>query len=249
MGRTLRRETKIIMYLSRVSIGFGKRVIAQDISFHLEQGRLYCLLGRNGCGKSTLLKTISMLNKPLSGEISYKGQNLATMGRKRLSHTVSIVLTGRADDSQNLSVFDLAAMGRMPYTGFLGILSEKDKTIIRRSLDAAGVLHLSEKPVFTLSDGEYQKVGIAKTLAQETPVVLLDEPTAFLDYASKADLMDTIGQMAHKEGKIVLMSTHDVNLAIHMADSILLMGNGQVQESGGVDDVRRFVGGRISAYL
>ncbi|MCD7713724.1 MAG: ABC transporter ATP-binding protein [Prevotella sp.] len=236
------------MVLTDVSIGYATHAIASGISFSLRRGTLNCLIGPNGCGKSTLLRTIAFLQKPLAGNIFFEGQNLALLDRKQLAQTVGIVLTGRID-AQHLTAGELAATGRMPYTGFFGTLSSEDKEIVRRAMALTGITHLAERAIGTLSDGEYQKAVIAKTLAQETPVILLDEPTAFLDYAGKVDLMFAIKKLCRDERKTVLMSTHDVNLALRLADEIFLFSEGKIRQSKQESDVRQFVGNRAAAFL
>ncbi len=236
------------MVLDNVSIGYGSRTVASGISFSIGEGRLGCLIGRNGCGKSTLLKTVAMLQKPLSGKITYKGRNLAAADMKRLSRTIGIVLTGHVE-AENLTVKELVAAGRAPYTGFFGNMTGEDDAAVRHSLDLTGISSLAGRRVSTLSDGEYQKAVVAKTLAQQTPVILLDEPTAFLDYAGKVDLMHTIKRLCREERKTVLMSTHDVNLAMRMADDIFFMADGRLWRSGSEGDVRRFVGKQAAAFL
>ncbi|MCD8281629.1 MAG: ABC transporter ATP-binding protein [Prevotella sp.] len=236
------------MRLTDVSIGYGKHVIASGISFSLHAGRLACLIGRNGCGKSTLLRTIAGLQKPLSGAITYHDCDLATIEKKHLARTVSIVLTRRVD-VPDLTVEQLVAAGRTPYTDFFGTLTEEDRAVVNSALSAAGILELTFRPVQTLSDGEYQKAIIAKTLAQQTPVILLDEPTAFLDYQGKAELTGTIKRLCRSERKTAFMSTHDVNLAMHMADDIFLMADGKVRQCTDDEDLRRFVGSRAAAFL
>ncbi len=236
------------MLLESLKIGYGKRVLLSDISLHLKPGSLTCLLGENGCGKSTLLKTVAGFLKPLSGRILYHDSDLAQISRKQLAQTIGIVLTQRAE-AQNLTVRQLVSFGRSPYTGFFGRLSAEDEAVIDSSLDTIGISQLSARIISTLSDGEYQKAMIAKTLAQQTPVILLDEPTAFLDFASKIDLMETIVRLAHDSGKTILMSTHDISLALRMADRLLLMQNGTIRECQSEEDVRQFVGAKAAEYI
>ncbi len=236
------------MLLENVKIGYGEKVVASDISLHLKRGSLTCLLGANGCGKSTLLKTIAGFQRPLFGRILYEGVDLAEMSRKRLSRTVGIVLTQRAE-AQNLTVRQLVSLGRSPYTGFFGRLSAEDEAIVNEAIDIIGIGVLSERIISTLSDGEYQKAMIAKTLAQQTPVMLFDEPTAFLDFASKIDLLETIVRLTRESGKTVLMSTHDISLALRTADQLLLMQGGAIRGCQGVEDVKAFVGAKASVYI
>ncbi len=236
------------MVLTYVGIGYGSHVIAADISLSLPKGTLNCIIGRNGCGKSTLLRTIALLQKPLSGKITFGGRDIAAMDKKQLSQTIGIVLTERVE-AHGLTVRELVGLGRTPFTGFFGSLSSKDKEAVRRAMELTGILPLAERIVDTLSDGEYQKAIISKTLAQETPVILMDEPTAFLDYAGKVDLILAIRRLCLEEGKTVLMSTHDVNPAMHLADNIFLMADGKIRHSRQQADVRRFIGERAAGFL
>lgn len=229
------------MLLDNLTIGFRRHVVASGITVHPTQGHLSCLLGRNGCGKSTLLRTIAGFQKPFSGKITFLGQDLNTLSNKQRALTVGIVMTPRVE-AQNFSVRELVSLGRSPHTGFFGRLSNADRAVVEQSMSLTGILPLAERTIATLSDGEYQKAMIAKTLAQQTPIILLDEPTAFLDYASKVELMETVSQLAHDTGKLILMSTHDVSLALHLADDIFLMSDGKVRKADSRDDVRQFVG-------
>ena len=156
------------------------------------------------------------------GDQSYR---LDTLSRARLSRLVSVVLTEKTDVS-HITVSEMVGMGRMPYTGFWGRLADADRLVVAEALRDAGISSLAGRDIATLSDGERQKVMIAKAQAQQTPVVLLDEPTAFLDYPSKVHMMRLLAQMAHERGKIVLLSTHDLDIALRHADRLLTMDDG-----------------------
>jgi iron complex transport system ATP-binding protein len=175
----------------------GEKVVARGLSATLAGGQLTCLLGRNGSGKSTLLRTLAE---------RWKGE-------------VAVVLTDRVD-VKNMTVEEVVGLGRTPYTNFWGMLSAEDKAVVAQSMQQVGIGALARRDFSTLSDGERQKVMIAKALAQQTPLVLLDEPTAFLDYPSKREVMVLLSQLAHEQGKAVLLSTHDVELAEQYADQI-----------------------------
>lgn len=212
--------------LDHLDIGYrrGRRhyVVGRDLSASLEAGRLTCLLGSNGVGKSTLLRTLCGLQPPLGGSVELMGQPVGSYSTNGLARTVGIVLTQRVD-ADNMRVADLVAMGRTPYTGFLGALTPADRRVVDEAMQQVGVAAFARRMVRTLSDGERQKVMIAKTLAQQTPVVLLDEPTAFLDYPSKVEVMRLLRRVAHENHKAVLLSTHDVEMALHAADCLWLM--------------------------
>lgn len=224
--------------ISDLTIGHGRKTVASSLDARLTAGNLTCLVGRNGVGKSTLLKTLAGFLPPLHGAIEYAdrdGSGKITISPDhgkpysagRLARTVSVVLTGRPDVTQ-MTVRDVIGLGRSPYTDMWGTLSDNDRKIVERSMERAGVAMLADRDIETLSDGECQKVLIAKALAQETPIILLDEPTAFLDYPSKVEtmrLMKSIAAEKHERhtARGVLLSTHDMEMALHLADEIWLM--------------------------
>lgn len=196
--------------------------IEKDLTAALSSGELTCLLGSNGAGKSTLLRTLSGFLMPLKGTITIDGKELRTYSQAELSKKVSVVLTEKPETT-SMTVEQLVALGRSPYTGFWGRLSGHDEKVIRHSMEVAHVYEMRERLVSTLSDGERQKVMIAKALAQETPIIFLDEPTAFLDFQSKVETMLLLKKVARRENKTVFQSTHDVNMALQLADKIWLV--------------------------
>ncbi len=214
------------MSLSNLSIGYVKgkeqRVVKQGINVALFTARLTCLIGDNGAGKSTLLRTISAFQPKLAGNILMDGKDLDMYTHDELSRRIGVVLTERPI-VQNLTVFEMVAMGRSPYTGFFGKLSQADREIVADSIRLVGIDHLSSRLIGTLSDGERQKMMIAKALAQQTSVIFLDEPTAFLDYGSKVDILQLLRRLCHEEGKTILLSTHDLELALQLADDLWIM--------------------------
>ena len=212
--------------ISTNSLTIGYRIasgteypVQTDLNFSLHTGEMVCMLGPNGCGKSTLLRTLAGLQPALSGE--YKIQN-----SDRPEKSVALVLTERLS-MDNTTVHDVVAMGRYPYTSFLGGLSEQDEEIIAASLQAVGfdlvALHSTLSPFNAHSDGEKQRILIAKALAQQTPIILLDEPTAHLDLPHRILILRLLRQLAHEQGKTVLISTHELDLALALSDRILLM--------------------------
>lgn len=214
------------IYISGLSIGYrsknNTKVVAKDINATIYSGELTCLLGANGVGKSTLLRTLSAFLPKLAGEIQVLGKDIDRYSDKRLSKTIGVVLTDKCD-LRNMLVRELVGMGRSPYTGFWGKLTEEDKRVVRESIALVHIEELSTRMVHTLSDGERQKVMIAKALAQETPIIYLDEPTAFLDFPSKVEIMQLLHQLTRETGKTIFMSTHDLELALQIADKIWLM--------------------------
>ena len=212
--------------ISTNSLTIGYRIasgteypVQTDLNFSLLTGEMVCMLGPNGCGKSTLLRTLAGLQPALSGE--YKIQN-----SDRQEKSVALVLTERLS-MDNTTVHDVVAMGRYPYTSFLGGLSEQDERIIAESIEAVGfdllALNSSHSPFNAHSDGEKQRILIAKALAQQTPIILLDEPTAHLDLPHRILILRLLRQLAHEQGKTVLISTHELDLALALSDRILLM--------------------------
>ena len=212
--------------LQHLSIGYTHKgqqhVVVADINAAIQRGQLTCLLGRNGVGKSTLLRTLAAFQPPLAGKIVLKGRTISTYSDKEMSKLIGIVLTEKPQ-VQNMTVAEMVAMGRSPYTGFWGTLEEEDEQIVRDAIRLTGIESLQDRLIQTLSDGERQKVMIAKALAQQTPIIYLDEPTAFLDFPSKVETMQLLHRLAVEEQKTIFLSTHDVELALQLADCIWLM--------------------------
>ena len=212
--------------LSNLSIGYrgknGTRVVAAGISAAIRSGELTCLLGANGVGKSTLLRTLAAFQPKLDGEVLIEEQEITTFNDKELSRMIGVVLTEKPD-IRNMSVRELVALGRSPYTGFWGTLHEEDWQVVDEAIHAVRIEPLRERMIHTLSDGERQKVMIAKALAQQTPVIYLDEPTAFLDFPSKVEMMQLLRRLAREQQKTIFLSTHDFELALQVADTLWLM--------------------------
>lgn len=215
--------------LDDLSIGYrdGRktRCVASHLQGTLHDGTLTCLTGRNGCGKSTLLRTLAGFQPPLEGTLRLDGRDIATLSRREMAETVSVVLTDRTDP-EGLTARQVVGMGRTPYTNFWGTLSDDDQRIVDEALLAVDIVELAPKRMTQLSDGERQKVMIAKALAQQTPLILLDEPTAFLDYPSKQAVTRLLHDLATRYGKMVLLSTHDLDIALTMADGVWHMDDG-----------------------
>lgn len=213
--------------LKHLSTGYGNRIVTPDINATLVPGELTSLLGPNGVGKSTLLRTLSTFLSPIQGEIILQGKVLKNLSASQLSRLIGVVLTERPD-VQNMTVRDMVGMGRSPYTGFWGRLTSADEQYVSEAMNLAGIMALERRMFNTLSDGERQKVMIAKVLAQQTPVILLDEPTAFLDFPSKVEMMRLLRRLAHEMKKIIFLSTHDVELALQLSDRLWIMHPGEV---------------------
>lgn len=220
-----------IITASTLSIGYrqgrqGLRYVQESLDFTLEAGSLTCLLGPNGAGKSTLLRTLGGTQKPLAGEALLEGKPIDRYSEKELSRQIGLVLTDKTY-AGGLRVQELVALGRQPYSGFFGRLDAEDDAIVEAALAQTGIAHKSESYIAELSDGERQKVMIAKALAQECPVILLDEPTAFLDVVSRIEIMNLLHGLA-RQGKTILLSTHDIEQALLLADQLWLLS----QENG-----------------
>lgn len=208
--------------LQSLSIGYSHKVIAADINAQIKGGELTCLIGRNGTGKSTLMRTLAGFLKPLGGTALLDGRDVGRLSPAERSHLISVVLTDRVD-VDGMRVKDLVSVGRQPYTGFFGKMSSDDEEVVNKAIADVGMTDFAGRQVNSLSDGERQKVMIAKALAQQTPVILLDEPTAFLDYPSKKEMFQMLSQLCHEQGKAVLVSTHDLDIALPIADSVIEM--------------------------
>lgn len=212
--------------LNHLTIGYRRKQRLYPIASHLHAtlygGELTCLLGANGAGKSTLLRTLSAFLPPLEGSVEIMGKPISAFTDKELARHVSVVLTERIE-VQGLRVHEVVALGRTPYTGLLGQLTTADQTQVDEAIRLTGITPLANRPIDTLSDGERQKAMIAKALAQDTPVIYLDEPTAFLDYPSKVEMMQLLHRLSRTTGKTIFLSTHDLDLAFQMADTIWLL--------------------------
>jgi len=200
----------------------SRKVVAADITADILPDQLTCLIGPNGVGKSTLLRTLSAFQPPLGGDVTINGQSLAQLSDRELSKLIGVVLTSKPD-VQNMTVFELIALGRPPYTGYWGTLNADDREIVEESIRLVGIEALRDRMVQTLSDGERQKMMIAKALAQQTPVIYLDEPTAFLDYPSKVEMLQLLHHLSRETHKTIFLSTHDMELALQIADTLWLM--------------------------
>lgn len=225
---------------NRLTVGYRGHRVVEDISLSLPCGRLVCLLGPNGAGKSTLLRTLCGFQPPIEGTVTISGSDITTMSAAEVARHVSVVLTDRPP-TPSLTAREMVGMGRAPYTGFWGRLSDDDRRLVSEAMTTVGIAQLATRRMGQLSDGERQKVMIAKALAQHTPVIVLDEPTAFLDYPSKVAVMKTLARLAHDEGKTILMSTHDLELAAQLGDELMEIENKHIRKIT-ADEVSRIIG-------
>lgn len=212
-------STTPLLSTSSLEVGYGHTALLHSLDLRLERGTLTVLLGANGAGKSTLLKALTGAAKPMSGTVTVNGKPIEQLSRHELSRTISIVGTERVMAGA-LTVSELVSLGRQPYTGFLGRLDSNDKLIVEQSIEQVGIAHKAQNFISQLSDGERQKVMIAKALAQNTPIIILDEPTAFLDTASRIATMTLLHSLAHRQQKAILLSSHDISQALLLADEI-----------------------------
>ena len=213
--------------LEHLTIGYKAKAVATDLQATLQAGEFTCLLGPNGVGKSTLLRTLSGFLQPLKGCVRLNNKDISTLKPHERSRQISVVLTTKVD-AENITVTELVSMGRYPYTGFFGNLNDADCQIVDEAMAMVGITPLKSRLIHTLSDGERQKTMIAKALAQQTPVIYLDEPTAFLDFPSKVGMMQLLRRLAHELNKTILLSTHDIEQALQVADRLWLLDNGRL---------------------
>lgn len=208
--------------LHHFSIGYGENLLLREVDASIKEGQLTALIGRNGTGKSTLLRAIAGLNRCYSGDINLNGQNIADMRTGEMAKKMAFVTTGRTRIA-NLRCCDVVAVGRAPYTNWIGKMQDTDKAIVMRSLALVGMESFADRTMDKMSDGECQRIMIARALAQSTPVILLDEPTSFLDMPNRYELCTLLARLAHDEGKCILFSTHELDIALSITDAVALI--------------------------
>lgn len=213
-----------VLRLENVAVGYGSTPLYEGVSLRVSRGELVTLLGANGAGKSTLLRCVTGRLAPMRGLVEVAGRSLSEIPPRELARLVSIVSTGR-ELAGALTVAELVALGRQPHTGFFGRLSRHDKAVVGQAMEAVGMEGFAQRQVASLSDGERQKVMIARALAQETPLMVLDEPTAFLDVASRLETMQLLSRLAREEGKAVILSSHDVGSALRLSQRLWLISD------------------------
>lgn len=219
-------ENTIILQTQSICIGYHNKkastVVAKNVSIALKKGTLTALIGANGIGKSTLLKTITGIQSPLEGIVLLHDKDIASYHTAALAQEMSLVLTEKLPPS-NLTVFEIVALGRQPYTNWIGTLTEEDKIQVEKALSLTQINHLANKKHYEISDGQLQKVLIARALAQDTPLIILDEPTTHLDLLHKVSLLKLLKKLTHETGKCILFSTHDIDMAIQLSDEMIIM--------------------------
>lgn len=224
-------KEQAVLATHNLTIGYAhkghRKIVAKEININLSQGRLTCLMGPNGIGKSTLIKTITGIQPPLSGEVLVNGNDLQTLSRLEKAQKLSVVLTDRPM-SGYMTVRDLISLGRYPYTNWQNNLTNYDQSIINQAINAVGIIALADTPLTELSDGNFQKAIIGRALAQDTEIIILDEPTIHLDVNNKNIIIKLLRVLCQEHNKTILLSTHDLTLAMHNADNLWLFSNSQI---------------------
>ena len=203
--------------LENITLSYGSRTVLRDVVMHLGKGELCALVGCNGAGKSTLLRALTTRK-----DIIIDGTPLGELTPEKVAQSIAIVTTERIR-IENMPVEDLVAMGRAPYTNWVGHLQDVDREVVTSAIEAVGLSTFSKRDISTLSDGELQRAMIARAIAQQTPIILLDEPSAFLDIPTRFEVCRLLAELAHKEGKTILFSTHDLDSALPVCDSFLII--------------------------
>ncbi len=226
-----KNKKHIILKTKNLSIGYSSKktrtIVASNINIELQQGELIGLVGANGIGKSTLLRTLTKVQESLGGNVIINEKELTSYNANELAKVLSLVLTEQVV-SKNLSVFELVALGRQPYTNWVGNLSEHDNEIINQSINQTNIEDLKHKKCFELSDGQLQKVMIARAFAQDTALIILDEPTTHLDMYHKAYILKLLQKMVKDTNKTILFSSHEIDLAIQLCDKLIIMTDDKV---------------------
>ena len=213
--------------LNNLSVGYGHRAVLSDINAALQPAALTMLLGPNGAGKSTLLRTIIGAQQPLAGSITIDGSDINQLPAVERAHLISVVLTARTGGG-GLSVKELVAIGRHPHCNIFGRLSAADNQIIADAIHAVGLSHKANSPIASLSDGERQKAFIARALSQQTPIIILDEPTSFLDISARFDIIELLSKMVSERQTTILMSIHDISSSLPYSTHIWAIAQGQL---------------------
>ncbi|WP_296686861.1 ABC transporter ATP-binding protein [Flavobacterium sp.] len=219
-------EKSIVLQATDINIGYSNKkeatVVASQVTVSLEKGKLTALIGANGIGKSTLLRTLIGIQSPLSGKVFLKEKDIHSLDNLTLAQHLSVVLTDKLPPS-NLTVFELIALGRQPYTNWIGKLTEDDIAKVNEALELTQISHLADQKHDEISDGQLQIVLIARALAQDTPLIILDEPTTHLDLLHKVTLLKLLKKLTQETGKSILFSTHDIDMAIQLSDEMIIM--------------------------
>jgi iron complex transport system ATP-binding protein len=220
--------------IHQLSAGHQAKALVTDVDLNCEGGGRVALIGVNGSGKSTLLRCLAGLHRPMAGGVQVNGRSLLGLDARERARMVSMVMPGRSPAAA-LDVRSLVALGRQPWTGYFGALRPADDAAVEAALGATGTSHLANRPLHALSDGEHQLVTIARAIAQDTPIVLLDEPTAFLDLVNRIMVVRSLARLARELGRIIVFSTHDLQVAVDHADRLLLLHGGRSHSGAPLD--------------
>lgn len=221
---------------NNLSVGYNNKVVISNINVEVKNGEILCLLGSNGAGKTTLLRSLSKLISPIKGEIYLNGVNINCISRKALSKKMALVLTNRLLGDL-MTVQDIVNIGRYPYTGFFGSLSKKDLIMVDEALESVDALHLKKRYFDELSDGEKQKVLVARALVQEPEIIILDEPTTHLDIKHRLELINILKKLSKEKSISVILSLHEIDIALKSCDKVALIKNNKVIAYGQPEDV------------
>ncbi|HGT1575348.1 TPA: ABC transporter ATP-binding protein [Clostridioides difficile] len=221
---------------NNLSVGYNNKVVISNINVEVKNGEILCLLGSNGAGKTTLLRSLSKLISPIKGEIYLNGVNINCISRKALSKKMALVLTNRLLGDL-MTVQDIVNIGRYPYTGFFGSLSKKDLIMVDKALESVDALHLKKRYFDELSDGEKQKVLVARALVQEPEIIILDEPTTHLDIKHRLELINILKKLSKEKSISVILSLHEIDIALKSCDKVALIKNNKVIAYGQPEDV------------
>ncbi|HBG4970302.1 TPA: ABC transporter ATP-binding protein [Clostridioides difficile] len=221
---------------NNLSVGYNNKVVISNINVEVKNGEILCLLGSNGAGKTTLLRSLSKLISPIKGEIYLNGVNINCISRKALSKKMALVLTNRLLGDL-MTVQDIVNIGRYPYTGFFGNLSKKDLIMVDEALESVDALHLKKRYFDELSDGEKQKVLVARALVQEPEIIILDEPTTHLDIKHRLELINILKKLSKEKSISVILSLHEIDIALKSCDKVALIKNNKVIAYGQPEDV------------
>lgn len=222
--------------LKNLAVGYNGRALIKNIEIGVRRGEIVTLVGPNGSGKSTILKSIAKQLEPLAGCVELEGRDLEGYGPSELAKKMAVMLTGRIQP-ELMTCRDVASMGRYPYTGRLGILSDEDEALVEKALACVHAQSFADRPFDAVSDGERQRVLLARAICQEPEIIILDEPTSYLDIRHKLELLSILRSMAKKQGITVVMSLHEIDLAMKISDRVICVGGEEIFACGAPEDV------------
>lgn len=225
----------IMLNTENLNVGYGKKIVVNNVNIQVSKGEVFCLLGANGAGKTTTLRTLSGLLKPMGGKVFLNGKDISEINKKELAKKLALVLTNRFSGSL-MTVYDIVAMGRYPHTGFFGKLTEEDSEKIFVALETVNAKYLAERYFDELSDGEKQKVLVARALVQEPEIIILDEPTTHLDIKHRLELMEILKTLSKEKNIAVILSLHEIDIALKSCDKVMLIKDNNVLAYGEPED-------------